>query len=642
MNLNAIGNACIAVSLAGSLVGMIAAVMGRAERGAAWRSVARICAYGIFLTMTIASVAMMAALITNDFSVGYVAKVGSVNTPRFIAAISLWSSLEGSILLWGWVLSGYTALCAYRYRPTLAGNDPEVRELQPLMPWVLFTLFAVGLFFYIVLAFPANPFFAVNPVPTDGPGPNPLLQNHWLMAVHPPCLYLGYVGMSVPFAFGIASIIRGDISPRWTAAVRRWTLVAWAFLSIAIVLGGWWSYAVLGWGGYWAWDPVENASFMPWLTGTAFLHSVMVQQRRQMLKLWNFGLIITTFLLTLLGTFLTRSGVMESVHAFTQSTIGHYFLVAIVTALAGSVALLIWQGPRFRTVGRFDHPICRESAILIGNLLFTSFCFVVLLGTLYPLIAEALRGIKVSVGEPFFNAMTAPLALALLLFMAIGVALPWQAPDWPAARRRFGIPAVLAVLIAVAAFAFGLRKALVLICIAVATFALAIMLMELVSVRFRLFTKPRRYGGFLAHIGAICIALGIAFSKNYQVDRQVSLQPGETMQIERYTLTFDRLSAASLPHRFEVSANVTVAKGNRPLGELAPRLNYYPQQREPIGSPAVRSMLTEDLYLTLMAFEQSSGQATIRALVTPAVSWIWGGGGIILLGVFVALRRPPT
>jgi len=631
-HINIVGNTCIYLTLVSSLLGIAAAIRDKRCQeytpGTFWSW--RKFAYFNFFAMTVASVAMIYALLTNDFSVSYVAQVGARETPRFFAAISLWSSLEGSILLWGWVLSGYTALCVYRYR----------NSYRNLMPWVSITLFAIGVFFYLVLAFPANPFRTVFPIPVNGPGPNPLLQNHWLMSVHPPMLYLGYVGMSVPFAFAIASMVTGELSESWVSVTRRWFLAAWAFLSVAIVFGGWWSYAVLGWGGYWAWDPVENASFMPWLTATAFLHSIMVEERRQMLKIWNLILICITFLLTLLGTFLTRSGVLDSVHSFTESDIGHYFLIAIGLALALSTALLIWKAPRFKSIGRLDHPLSRETLFLLNNLLFVCFCFVVFLGTLYPLIVEAIRGVKITVGAPFFNQMTVPLALFIILLMGVGVAIPWKKGDWKTIAKLFRWPLLLTGVATVFAFFLGAKKVSVLMTVAFATLSLSVMVIEMGAVFLstrRIFSvNPRRYGGFVVHIGIIVIAMGIALSGNYQQERQLSLKPGEDFQIGNYQVRFEKLYARERPQRFEVEALTTIFKKNKVLGHLNPRLNFYPMNREPIGSPAIRSSVKEDLYLVLMAVEPATSQATIRAMVTPAVSWIWSGGGFIILGVLIS------
>ncbi|MDP2600192.1 MAG: heme lyase CcmF/NrfE family subunit [Deltaproteobacteria bacterium] len=630
--INLIGNVCIFGSLASSVVGIFWA---RKNFGLAKKLI-----YFNFFAMTLATLGMVYALLTNDFSVSYVAHVGARETPRFFAAISLWSSLEGSILLWGWVLSAYSALCIYLYRDSYAD----------LMPWVAITLFAIGIFFYIVLGIPANPFHEVFPVPPNGPGPNPLLQNHWLMAVHPPMLYLGYVGMSVPFAFAVASMVTGNFGNDWVDITRKWLLTAWMFLSIAIILGGWWSYAVLGWGGYWAWDPVENASFLPWLTATPLLHSIMVQQRRGMLKMWNLSLIVTTFLLTLLGTFLTRSGVLDSVHSFTESGIGLYFLIAIAIALMSSLALLIWKAPQFASTGKFDSPFCRETAFLLGNLLFVCFCFVVLLGTLYPLISEALRGVKVSVGEPFFNQMSLPLSLAIILLMGVGVATPWKIGDKKVFFKTIRWPAVIAVLSIPIVWFFGFKNGWILTTVAFSLFSLSIMLLEMAAKSiqqksfFALFqNQPRRYGGFVAHIGIIVIAVGVAFSSAYQEEVQATLKGNESLQIGPYTVTLQKLYANQAPQRFEVIAQTLISKNGKPISIMEPKLNYYPTQREPVSTPAIRATAKEDLYLTLMAFDEKGMGASLRAMVTPAVSWIWWGGGIIVLGSLLALsfwRRP--
>src|SRR5688572_17971539 len=405
---------------------MVGAKIGNERLTATARSIA----YVIFLLMFVANSAMIYGLVTHDFSISYVAQVGSRATPVFFTVISLWSSLEGSILFWGLVLSGFTAAATYLNRGRLGA----------LGDYATGTMLGVGVFFYLLLIGPADPFLLVSPAPLDGPGPNPLLQNHILMAIHPPFLYLGYVGMTVPFAVAFGALLSGKLDDTWVRETRRWTTTAWMFLSLAIMMGMWWSYEVLGWGGYWAWDPVENASFMPWLTATAFLHSVMVQERRGMLRVWNLSLIIATFTLTILGTFLTRSGVLNSVHAFSESNIGAWFLSFLGLAAATGIGLIAWRGDRLRTPGQIDSPVSREGAFLANNLLFAGFAFVVLLGTVFPLLVEALQDKKLSVGEPYFDRMTVPIGLSLLFLMAVAPALPWRAASGEVLRRRLGVP----------------------------------------------------------------------------------------------------------------------------------------------------------------------------------------------------------
>ncbi len=401
--LNAIGSSALIVALAISVLGLVAAAAGGVRRNAAFVRAAYAAAYVNFALLAIAAGTMITALVTHDFSVSYVAQVGSRSTPMLYTVISLWGALEGSILLWGLVLTGYTAAVVYLNRGR-AGQ---------LLPFATATLFGIATFFLILLVGPANPFHTVFPVPPDGPGPNVLLQNHPLMAIHPPFLYLGYVGMSVPFAFAIGALLSGETDGDWIRTTRRWTMVAWGFLGFAIVAGMWWSYDVLGWGGYWAWDPVENASFMPWLTATAFIHSEIVEERRGMLRVWNMTLIVATFILTILGTFLTRSGILSSVHAFAEGVVGYYFLGFIALVLIGSMILLAGRSNSLKSTGQLDAIASRETVFLFNNLLLCGFMFTVLLGTLFPLVAEAIRGVKVSVGAPFFNTMTLPIVAAL-------------------------------------------------------------------------------------------------------------------------------------------------------------------------------------------------------------------------------------
>ncbi|MGH9281579.1 MAG: heme lyase CcmF/NrfE family subunit, partial [Acidimicrobiales bacterium] len=397
----------------------------------------------------VAALVMERALLSHDFSLRYVAENHSRATPLLYTIASLWGALEGSILLWALVLAGYLVLMARRFRD---------RAGDALVGWATVTGLLVAVFFFGLMLGPANPFREVaGAVPADGAGPNPLLQNHPLMAFHPPILYLGYVGFTIPFAFAIAALATGRLGEGWLEETRRWTLFAWAFLTAGIILGAWWSYEVLGWGGYWAWDPVENASFLPWLTGTAYLHSVMVQERRGMLRVWNLSLLVATFSLTILGTFLTRSGVLDSVHAFTESAIGPAILGFFGVVVAAGVGLIGWRGDRLRSPGAVDSPLSREGAFLANNLLFAAFAFVVLLGTVFPLLAEALGGERITVGRPYFDRMVTPVALTLLFLMAVAPALPWRKASGELLRARLQVPAWTATAVVVASVAAGLR-----------------------------------------------------------------------------------------------------------------------------------------------------------------------------------------
>ncbi|HAS12440.1 MAG TPA: cytochrome C biogenesis protein CcmF, partial [Acidimicrobiaceae bacterium] len=408
----------------------------RGERAALIRT-GRTYAFLALAGAVLATVAMERALITRDFSLEYVANNGSTRTPAVFNVATMWSALEGSILLWALVLAGYTAVIAQKFRSRLT---------DPLVGWALLTMLLVGVFFFGLMLGPANPFTTVSPVPLDGPGPNPLLQNHILMAFHPPMLYLGYVGFTVPFAFAVAALVTGRVGEGWLLATRRWTLFAWGFLTVGILLGAWWSYEVLGWGGYWAWDPVENASLLPWLTGTAYLHSVMVQERRGMLRVWNISLLCATFALTILGTFLTRSGVIDSVHAFSESQIGPWLLGFFSLVVIVAVGLIGWRGDRLRAPGSMDSPVSREGSFLANNVLFAAFAFVVLLGTVFPLVVEAVNGDQLSVGVPYFNRMTMPIGMLLLFLMAIAPVLPWRKASQELLRVRLFWPAAAATV----------------------------------------------------------------------------------------------------------------------------------------------------------------------------------------------------
>ncbi|HZH02901.1 MAG TPA: cytochrome c biogenesis protein CcsA, partial [Myxococcaceae bacterium] len=452
----------IAFAAFGAVVGLSGGLR-RTDAGFPWvlRSV-----YGFFACMLGANAVMIYALLSHDFSVQYVTQVGSRATPPLFTVVSLWSALEGSILFWGAILGTYLFAFAYTHR----------REHSRYMSLALGTMLAVGVFFAFLIAGPANPFGAVSPMPPDGPGPNPLLQNHILMVIHPPMLYLGYVGMVVPFGIAAGGLLRGEFSDAWMVPLRRWSLIPFGFLTVGIILGAWWAYAVLGWGGYWAWDPVENASILPWFTITAFIHSTMVHERKKMLKLWTLSLALVSFILTILGTFMTRSGVFNSVHSFTQSDIGPTFLVFLGLIFLFSLGLLATRGHLLVAEDRIASPASREMAILLNNLLFAAITFTVLLGTVWPLISEAVRGVRISVGEPYFNFMAVPLGVAVLFLMGVGPMLPWGSADPTKIKRQLLIPGAAGLAVVAVAWAVGLRKFYPLLTFGLAGFVLVITL----------------------------------------------------------------------------------------------------------------------------------------------------------------------
>ncbi|MGH7678045.1 MAG: heme lyase CcmF/NrfE family subunit, partial [Gemmatimonadaceae bacterium] len=637
---NALLVSLIAVAF-GALITPVAIRSGRRE----WLQLTYGSVYANFLLVSIATAAMVVALVTHDFSVSYVAAVGSRSTPLLFTVISLWGALEGSILFWAWVLALYAAAVVWLHH----------RRPGNLVPYAAMTLLAVAAFFAVLLVGPADPFKPVFPVPADGPGPNTLLQNHILMAVHPPLLYLGYVGMAVPFAFAVGAIL-GDEAPsnEWTKLSRRWMLASWGFLGAAIIAGMWWSYEVLGWGGYWAWDPVENASFLPWLTATAYLHSVMVQERRDMLRLWTLNLCVATFVLTILGTFLTRSGILSSVHAFTTGAIGYYFLAFIAIVLVVTLVLVAGNSERVRTKGNLGGAASRETVFLLNNLFLTAVMLTVLVGTLYPLIAEAMRGVKVSVGEPFFNKMAVPAMVALIFLMGVGPALPWGSCTWEEARRRLLPPSVGALILGAVGVIAGARSVTVILAFALIGYAAAGNLREYwIGARARRRAhgenwatavmrltggNRRRYGGYLAHIGVLFVALGVTASSAFRKEREATLVPGGTLTVAGQTVRLKSVWGREEPQRSVIGATMEVLnKDGAVVGTIAPRMNYYRVSDQPVPTPDVRSGLRGDLYVNLMAFDANGANATVKVIVEPLVPWIWFGGFVIVAGAVIGL-----
>ena len=605
-----VGRALLLVGIVGSLFGAIAAISSaRTREAAVTKLISRfailnaVAAIGAFASMEY-------AMITRDFSLAYVQKVGSTATPALYNFAAVWSALEGSLLMWVLILAGYTVAVSFWLRKKMD---------DVLTNWAMGVMFIVSLFFFLLSFGPANPFVEGAAGVVDGPGPNPLLQNHLLVMFHPPLLYLGYVGMTVPFAFAIAALVTGRVGEGWLLATRRWTLFAWGFLTIGIILGGWWSYEVLGWSGVWAWDPVENASLLPWITATAYIHSVLVQERRGMLRVWNLSLLVSTFSLTILGTFLTRSGVLNSVHAFSESAIGPWLLSFFAIIVVVSVGLIGWRGDRLHSPGSIDSALSREGAFLANNVLFAVFAFVVLLGTVFPLVVEALQSRTIVVGEPFFDQLVIPIGIAMLTLMAIAPVLPWRKASGELLSQRLFWPAwcgigALALSVFVGATGFA-----PLLAFGLGGFATGSALRQVVLATRRQGWRGlvgRANGGMIVHVGVIMISVALAASNSFTHSQELSLVVGKPATFSGHTFELIDVVQITTDRDISVKALVSV-DGGKPY---APAITKFTKIGMNVGTPSVRTGFGSDIYLTLEPpVRQDSNEARIKVFIKPLI-----------------------
>jgi cytochrome c-type biogenesis protein CcmF len=655
LSLGQLGQASILMALALSLYAIVAGVLGAVRRDARLQTSARFTAIAVFLATTTGIAVIEVGLLLNDFSMKYVSEHSSLASPTWVKVVTLWAALEGSILLWAWLLTAYTAVLA------LTAPNNVMRG------WALVVMQTVQVFFIGVVAFVANPFTVLPNPPLDGPGPNALLQNHWMMAVHPVLMYLGFVGLTVPFAFAMAALITRRPGTEWMTQTRTWTMTGWGFLSAAIIAGGWWSYEVLGWGGYWAWDPVENVSFMPWLTATAFIHGVQVQERRRMLKSWNVMLIVLTFTLTILGTFLTRSGVLSSVHAFGDGPVGIVFLVFFIIVMLASFGLVAWRWDQVRDQSELDDVVSREGSFLAGNILFLAMAFAILLGTMFPLIVEALTNEKTTVGAPFFDQVSLPIWMLIFALMGIGPLLPWRKAETQSLSKNLLWMLGGAVVVALVSFLFGMRKVYPLLTMAMVGWnlvSLGLLIVGAVIPRAKItqksvatvfkqyaFENKRRFGSMIVHFGVIVIALGVMGSSAYRVDEQINIPFGKSAEFQGYTLkAVDKFTDPPMEellvaqqtgqaiNRISVGAVIEMWDGDRLVKEKRPRLNQFTGQQMTVATPAVIYLPFYDIYLTIVgAVTPESTSVTIRAVQSPLVTWIWVGGLVMVIGTAYAL-----
>jgi cytochrome c-type biogenesis protein CcmF len=591
--------------------------------------------------------AMEVALVTHNFSLAYVAENNATFTPLLYSITGMWSALEGSLLLWSLLLTLVTFGVVFYYRSEAS---------DAVVAWASLVLFSVGAFFTYLLVAPASP-FVHNPAHVlQGAGPNALLQNNPLVAVHPPLLYAGFVGFTVPFAFAIAMLATGRVQDRWQLEQRRWTVLAWGALSLGIILGAWWSYQVLGWGGFWGWDPVENAALLPWLTATAYIHSVIVQDRRGLFRVWNLSLAIATFSLTVLGTFFTRSGVLQSVHAFSSSTLGPLLIGFFFVCVAVGVGLLAWRGDRLRSAVGVDHPLSREGLFVVNNVLFVGFAIVVLLGTVFPLLYQAVNGAQVTVGTPYFASIAAPLSVVLLALMAIAPLVSWRSASAKVLWGRLRVSAWFALALVVALVAFGVRRPTVLVAYFLAAAAAGAALRTLrgvvvAAIRRGTWTSALRApstGGMVVHLGIVILALGIVTSTSYTTRAEVTLAHGQSTVVSGQYVSFAGFH--EVKDALETSTQLIVSVGH---DQLRPAVTTYNGRNgQTVGTPAIDSNLLRDVYVTFDAVGGNgatsgaqvqnnlpAGSVVLGVTVEPLLAWLWIGGLIVGLGSGLSFLR---
>lgn len=636
-----IGFSAIQIALALSIFGAIVAFIGGRQNRRELIATARRSVFLVFGLVTIAIVVLLSQLLTSNFNVEYVARYTSRDLPAMFKFTSLWGGNAGSLLFWLWLLTLFSTIATVQ----------NTRRHPDLMPYVQAVMLTVAAFFASILVFLANPFVTLNFTPADGQGLNPLLQNYW-MAFHPPLLYTGYVGFTVPFAFCIAALLSKHTDARWLKATRTWVVVPWLALSIGITLGSQWAYQELGWGGYWGWDPVENASFMPWLLGTAFLHSVIIQERRNMMKVWNVMLIILTFALCLFGTFLTRSGVIQSVHAFANSPQSPFFLGFIGIMLLVSFGLVGRRWELLKSEHELDSVASREAGFIGNNLLLLGIGFATFWGTIWPVVTEVLTNARVTVTTPFFNRVNGPLFGALVLLMGLTLLLGWRRTRPESFWRGLIAPCVIALLVVGGLWLAGLRDGIGLIGFGIIGFSTVATLAEFVigmNARRRATHEPyplalvnlvrkqrRRYGGYLVHIAFFMMCTGVIGSNVYQLESEATLHRGESFTIGPYTLTYQDFGASTAANKDIVAATLGVSENGQSLGTILPTRFFYHSSDQPVTEAAIRTSLRDDLYILLAGWEPQGGSVTLKMFVNPLVVWIWIGGFFLLLGTLVS------
>ncbi len=594
----------------------------------------------VFGLVSISVIILSYSLVTHNFQIEYVANYTSRDLPLPYLISALWAGNDGSLLFWEWLLSAFALIAILQKRAI--GKE--------LVPYAGTVIMVTQAFFLVVLLSVSNPFHTVFPVPDEGTGLNPILENPG-MVLHPPALLAGYAGLTIPFAFAIAALWAKRLDDEWIGVVRRWTLLTWLLLGVGNIIGAWWAYVELGWGGYWAWDPVENAGLMPWLVVTAFLHSTMMQRRRGMLKVWNMLLVIITFILALFGTFLTRSGIIASVHTFSESSLGPLFISFIAISLSGSLGLLYYRRGVLKSDSEMETLVSRESTFLLNNFLFVGLTFAILVGTMFPTLSEAVLGVKIGLGPSFFNLLSGPVFLSIIFLAGMCTLIGWRKVSMKNMVRSFVWPLAASLVLGAALFLSGVREWYALVAFAVCVFTFAAMFYDwLGAIKARSRLKARsfikvfialimankpRYGGYIVHVAIILIAIGVTGSSLYNVEKEAVLVPGESMSINNYTLTYDNMEHYQTQTKTVIAATISVYNRGKFVGKVIPEKYFHYSYGQPVTEVAIRSTLAEDLYVILLGGEKD-GTAAFKVLVNPLVNWIWIGGGVLVLGGLIA------
>ena len=664
-----VGYIALILAFVVALYGVAASLLGGIRKDMVLATSGRNALYVTAALVGVASVALWYLLLTNDFSVEYVASHTEHNLPLFYRFSSFWGGQAGSLLFWGLILSVYsTVMVAVEWRR------------QPRRgPYIVAILLMVQIFFLVISVFAANPFTRLwvlpngttlgavfRPegaslfIPPDGSGLNPLLQNYW-MVIHPVFLYLGYVGLTLPMALAVSGLMSGDLDNRWVRQVRPWVLVPWVFLATGILMGSQWAYIELGWGGFWAWDPVENASFIPLLTATAFIHSIMIQQQRGMLKIWNVTLAFISFWLVVIGTFITRSGIIDSVHAFALSNVGPLFLSFVILTFLGFLGLLWLRLPQLQSEAELDSMLSRESAFLYVNVLFLVAAFATLFGTIFPIVSEGITGEKIAVSAPYFNKVDGPIFLGLLVLMAIGPLLGWRRTSSEMMRRNFTPPIAVSLAVMVLLFMLVTRRWLPVLAWGVCAMVIGTIVWEYFrGARARhiatgegwplalgrvMSRNQRRYGGYLVHLGVVLVAVAVTGATNFQYNLKTSLTLNQSATLAGYTFTFTGLQQEQASNHDEIVANVLLKRGNEVIGTLQPRMNFYTARGSQDAGPTTEVGLhmtpREDVYVVFNGWEGNGDLAAFEIFVNPLMLWMWVGGLVILFGTLFALWPIP-